>query len=262
MAARQPGPRPVIASLALPGRSMLRDRMMAGVQAGSPHRVTEVSRIEGFSDAVFGFALTLLVVALEVPRSYRQLADAMDGFVGFAACFAILYWIWYEHFLFFRRYGLADGLTILLNGLLLFVVLFYVYPLKFMFSFLSGQTLGLGHVGVGEPALRVGDVRSLMLIYGGGFVAIFLLFALLHLNAYRRRESLALDEREVYDTRSALGAHTLSVGIGVLAIILASVLPGWLSGASGFAYGLLGPAHWFFGSWRRRQRPESPARMV
>ena len=31
----------------------------------------EVSRLEGFSDAVFGFALTLLVVSLEVPEALK-----------------------------------------------------------------------------------------------------------------------------------------------------------------------------------------------
>ena len=33
--------------------------------------------------------------------------------------------------LFFRYYGLDDPATIILNTLLLFLVLFYVYPLKF-----------------------------------------------------------------------------------------------------------------------------------
>ena len=33
-------------------------------------RAYEVSRIEGFSDAVFGFALTLLVVSLEMPETH------------------------------------------------------------------------------------------------------------------------------------------------------------------------------------------------
>lgn len=34
-----------------------------------PPRHHEVTRFEGFSDAVFGFALTLRVVSLEVPNS-------------------------------------------------------------------------------------------------------------------------------------------------------------------------------------------------
>jgi uncharacterized membrane protein len=37
----------------------------------SPRR--EVSRIEGFSDAVFAFAVTLLVVSLEVPHTFNEL---------------------------------------------------------------------------------------------------------------------------------------------------------------------------------------------
>jgi uncharacterized membrane protein len=33
-------------------------------------RSHEISRSEGLSDAVFGFAVTLLVVSLEVPKTY------------------------------------------------------------------------------------------------------------------------------------------------------------------------------------------------
>src|SRR4026208_808418 len=99
----------------------------------------EIPRLEGFSDAVFGFALTLLVVSLEVPRSYEELIDVMSGFLSFACCFALLPWLWCEHNTFFRRYGLQDGVTVVINGGLLFTVLFYVYPLKFMFDSMFAQ---------------------------------------------------------------------------------------------------------------------------
>jgi uncharacterized membrane protein len=127
-------------------------------------RGRDISRIEGFSDAVFGFAVTLLVVALEVPRTSGELLDTMRGFGSFLITFAILFSIWYRQFIFFRRYGLEDRTTVALNGVLIVVVLFFVYPLKFIFTAMISRIEGIKVITLADGALFRSCRRSTSLI--------------------------------------------------------------------------------------------------
>ena len=197
-------------------------------------RGTMPSRLDAFSDVVFGFALTLLVVSLEVPKTFDELMVAMRGFVPFAICFSLLLLIWYSHYRFFRRYGLHDPLTIILNSILLFVTLFYVYPVKFLFSLLI-------HGGSGDATIRLPDIPRLMIIYGLGYSAIYLLFALLYLHASRMRQQLELTATELLDTRAMAYESFGLMSIGLLSALFASLMRPQRAGLSGFIYILIGP---------------------
>lgn len=131
-------------------------------------RNREVSRLEGFSDAVFGFALTLLVVSLETPKTIDELRNLAGSFLPFVLMFAMVTWIWYQHNRFFRRYGEQDAWTVFLNSVLLFVVLFYVYPLKFLTLALVGP---LTMDPATLPDVRTIDGPMVMTLYSTGVVA-------------------------------------------------------------------------------------------
>jgi uncharacterized membrane protein len=208
----------------------------------------DVARIEAFSDAVFGFALTLLVVSLEVPRTYADMMASVRALPAFAASFAILLLIWQEHHSFFRRYGVHDGVTIWVNGLLLFVVLFYVYPLKFLMTMLIGPG---GALLGGRPAGVEGhQVPGLMVMYGAGFVSVFLLMALLHWRALAclRRDPPA--DVDLGTLRLHMGACLVYVAIGLLSIAIARFGPWpWAAGAAGVSYALIGPAFYAYYRW-------------
>lgn len=231
---------------------MLRDELPGFDDGWEPHfrwRGGDVSRIENLSDAVFGFSLTLLVISSGVPRTWTELQEALWQVPVFAACFALLVWIWYCHYKFFRRYGLEDVPTVAWNAVLLFVVLVYVYPLKFLGSFLMRMARGLPVDRITQPdgsLVQVFDERSdvsaFMALYSLGFALLFALFVMLHLHAWRRREFLRLDALERYLTLSDLRAHAISVVIGLVSLALTLALEGQEHWA-GMVYFLMGPAH-------------------
>jgi len=195
-----------------------------------------MSRIDGFSDVVFGFALTLLVVSLEVPKSYEELHGLMRGFLPFAVSFVLLMTVWYAHYFFFERFGLKDTKTIVINAALLFVVLFYVYPLKFLFGLFIGQMMGT----VAQNQLTPQQGVELMVVYGLGFTAIYLLFTALYWNGWTQREKLELTPLERKLTKIYIQDHLLSASVGLISCLLAVGLPNNLSGWAGFAYMLIG----------------------
>jgi hypothetical protein len=203
---------------------MLRERLISK-SPGAPHefkwRSREVSRLEGLSDTVFGFAITLLIVSLEVPRTSGELLQAMRGFIAFALTFAVLYALWYRQFVFFRRYGLEDKQVVLLNGALLLFVLFFVFPFKFLANVMVNHALGLGKMvqladGRTVAAVQSTDWPALFAVYGLGFAAIFLVFAALFHHAYSKREELDLNPLEVHDTRDSVRIFLINASLGVI----------------------------------------------
>lgn len=243
---------------------MLREQMIK-TSLGKPTdfrwRGQEISRIEGLSDAVFAFAVTLLVVSLEVPKTFNELAEIMRGFGAFAISFALLFGVWFNHYKFFRRYGLQDTTTVVLSGVLLFVVLFYVYPLKFLFSTLVDRLMG-GHGEVRLPngnveaAIESDQMGSLMIIFDIGYLAVFAVFFLLFWHAFRKREELVLNELEVFDTRNSLQEMALNCGIALLSLAIVLLGGSKYAGLAGLVYMLTGVAMGTNGTimGRRRRR--------
>lgn len=215
------------------------------------------TRIEAFSDAMFAFAATLLVVSLEVPRDFTDLVENLRGFVPFVLSFGALYFIWVAHTNVFRRYPLGDSFTLIVNGVLLFTVLFYVYPLKFLTTAIVGMFTERADI-----VLRQDQVGPLFIIYGGGWTLIFLCIALLYWHASVEREELGIDALSAYDAITH-SRHYLAFALtGVISVLLAVFGIGVRYGVPGFIYAIVGIFATMNGSSRRKGRELLAMRLI
>lgn len=214
-------------------------------RTGFRWRAHDSTRIEEFSDAMFAITIALLMVSVEVPRTYEQLIFELEGFFGFAVTFAFLMWVWYIHYIFFRRYGLRTTTILVLNTVLLFLIMFYSYPLKFIASVLIRFDSVRATISTPE------QFQQLMVIYGLGMAAIFLVYFFMFRYAMQRRNELNLLPHEVIMTKSYMVTHVMMMSFGFLSALLAILLPTQYMALSGLVYFLIGPAMgisgWLYG---------------
>jgi hypothetical protein len=143
--------------------------------------------------------------------------------------------IWYAHYKYFRRFGTHDSGTITINAVLLFVVLFYVYPLKFLFTVVA---LDFFHATAVAGATGL-QFKHLIMLFGFGFASIYLLLAALYWNGLRQREALSLSSLEILLTRSYIVDRVAIACIGLLSSLIAFLLPVGDGGYANLAYLLL-----------------------
>jgi hypothetical protein len=220
-------------------------------------RGSGVSRLESFTDAVFAIVLALLFLRATPSETFAELEVAMKALVPFAASFAIVAYVWVEHWLFSRRYDLQDGWTKLLNLVLLFLLLFYASPLKFLFTLLSVALFGpIG--GTTRESLLQGfdgadDAVRLFTFYGSGYGLIFAVLGLMYWRALRLAGVLALNRVERFLTRSAILQCAIQAGVAALSIAVAVSGLGGNMGLPGWLYAGIGPLMAVHGSWQGRR---------
>ena len=131
----------------------------------------DTSRIEAFSDGVFGIAITLLVLELKTPhlvdiRGKTSLAMALaaqwPAYLSYALSFVTILIMWVNHHRMFRHIRRTNHAFLMLNGMLLMAVTVVPFPTAVLSEYL------------GQP-----EARTAAAFYSGVYVFIAALFTLL-----------------------------------------------------------------------------------
>src|ERR1700736_4304213 len=136
-------------------------------------RGMEMTRLETFIDAAFAFAISMLVIAAQqIPDDIASLLAAFKNVPTFICSIVVLGIFWRGHWLWSRRYGLEDGVSILISWALIVTILIFIYPLKAIFG---AMWYMLSNRQVGHPfSLHTteSEARTIFAIYALGVIAI------------------------------------------------------------------------------------------
>jgi uncharacterized membrane protein len=221
-------------------------------------RGMDMTRLETFIDAAFAFAITMLVIAgSQVPDDVGALLGAFKNVPTFICSIAVLGIYWRGHWLWSRRYGLEDGVSILISWALIVTILIFIYPLKAIFGAMW-YLLSSGQVGQ-RFSLHTTETqaRTIFAVYALGLIAISAEILLLNLRAWQLRAPLRLNARERLMTRGELTGWSIPIFVGMVSLVFSFALPveqiawcGWIY----FLMAILVRVHRF---WHRRKLAEA-----
>jgi uncharacterized membrane protein len=178
------------------------------------------SRLESFSDGIFAFAITVLVLTIAQPSGYKdlahQLASRWPSLIAYVVSFVVIGIMWLNHHSLFRHFEHVDRGLIYLNMLLLMTITFLPYPTGVL-----GQALARGQ-----------GARTAAVVYAVTMAVNSWAWAALWLYASGRRrllhEDFPEDERPIATVMFTIGVvmYTLAVGVAFVNAYAFLVLQG------------------------------------
>lgn len=216
----------------------------------------EAHRLDGFIDAAFAFAVSVLAIAgAEAPHSLHDLLLDLDRIPGFACSFATLLIFWRRHVHWRDRFRLHDGVSMLLSLALVFFALIFVYPLNMLFQAFFGSLYALfaHQVLPNEPAISsMHELKALYICYGLAYACMVGCIALLYRHSLKHSHLLhaeRIEARKVFYIQ--LGSIAVALCSLLAALPISETGGAWAS-LPGYIYGLLGVVYWWAGRWSRK----------
>lgn len=164
------------------------------------------SRFEAFSDGVFAFAITLLVLGVVLPALHSPtdaeltsaLLHLLPNVIAYALSFAVIGIMWQNHHALFRMIARVDRMTVFLNLLLLSATVFIPF---------ATSTLGT------YPTMRAST-----LLYGLVLTLCATFYNLLLMHLVRRRAF----HQNVSD--ATIGATIVAYRVGWVGYVISTLL--------------------------------------
>ena len=105
----------------------------------------QTSRLEAFSDGIFGVAITLLAIEIGIKEYdgannsnlWQKILERWPEYFSYFNSFATVLLIWMGHNKIFKHLRAANHWIILLNGLVLLFVVLFPYPTKTVGTFIG-----------------------------------------------------------------------------------------------------------------------------
>lgn len=203
------------------------------------YRGANASRLDNVTDAVFGIAITLLIFNMANPNSFEDLIGFAKTLPAFLLSISFLLLIWNEHFRFSEIYTLNDTGLIIFNTIFLAMIIFFVYPLRFLALYMTGF---LFQTDLGA-SIQPGQMHYLMIFYGLAIFGLYFIIYLFYARAMQLKSSLNLNDYEIFLTRWQKKRIMLMFMVPLLSVILTWIISYYSIGLAGFIGGM---TYWLF----------------
>lgn len=210
------------------------------------YRGENASRLDNLTDAVFGIAITLLIFNLTNPNSFSDLVTFTKTLPAFLISISFIIMIWNEHLEFSEIYTLNDTKLTLLNTIFIALVIFYVYPLRFLTLFLTNSFFNTDI----DVTIQGYQVPYLMIYYGFIAFALYFVLYLFYCRANTLKKELKLNAFEEFYTKSQKNRILIMFSVPLLSIFLTLIINEfsflWASVVGGVTYVLYTPLMLFW----------------